>query len=96
MNNLHLYRGVGKDFKCRFDGACYGMICIAPDICSRKRVTSKKDIRFIIKFLKYQLKEQKGFNRWIKEMEHIQKKNVKSNIAYIKRKIKYYKERLLT
>ena len=86
----HICFGVGKDFKCRFEGACYGEICIAPSICSKKRLTDPKDIRTVIGFLRNNLKEQKIFNGWIAGCEKTQKKNIKSNILYLKRKIKYY------
>lgn len=94
MSTMYICHGVQKNYKCRFEGACYGEICIAPSICSKKRVINKKDIRFIIKFLKMQLKEQKGFTNWIKEWKEIQKKNIASNIKHLNRKIKYYQNRL--
>lgn len=91
MSNLHICFPVLKDYKCRFEGACYGEICICPNICSKKRLRKKSDIKSVLSFLRMRLKEQKEFDGWIKGWEEIQKKNKTININYLKRKINYYK-----
>lgn len=49
--DMHICIGVGKDFTCHFEGACYGEICIAPDLCQKKvKQLSSKEKAYIKKF----------------------------------------------
>ena len=38
MSALHVCHGVTPKMTCRFNGACYGEICIAPSICGKAEV----------------------------------------------------------
>lgn len=39
---IHVCYGVQKSYRCKFDGSCYGEICIAPVWCERKRLTKEQ------------------------------------------------------
>ena len=49
MSNMHLCVGVGKDFTCHYNGACYGEICIDPKRCSKKPSELTEDDKKFIK-----------------------------------------------
>ena len=50
---IHVCYGVQPHFTCHFNGACYGEICINPDLCSKKtEELTKKEKRYIKEFNK--------------------------------------------
>lgn len=64
----------------------FGEICVGCNACGRFDKDTQKECA--LKIYKQQLKEQYEFNDWIEGMEEIQRKNIKSNIEYLERKIK--------
>lgn len=53
MSNLHICVGVGKDFTCYYNGACFGEICIDPKRCRKKpEELTEEDKRSIENFNK--------------------------------------------
>ena len=69
-----------------YSGMCIGCGCCSHDL--KKRYEER------LKVCKRLLQEQLDFDNWIEGLEHIQRKNVKANIRYFKRRIKYYRKRL--
>lgn len=41
---IHMCHGVTDEMVCRFNGACYGEICIAPATCSKKELTAEEQV----------------------------------------------------
>lgn len=69
----------------------YGEICIGCGCCSKdKKVRYESRIRCLERWLK----EQYEFDYWIEGCEELQRKNIKSNIKYFKRRLRYYKKQL--
>lgn len=68
--------------------SCIGCGCCAKD----KKARYKNRVRV----LKRVLKEQYNFNNWDDdpELKAIQERNIKSNIRYLKKKLRYYKKLL--
>ena len=69
----------------------YGEICVGCGCCSadpKVRAESR------LKFCERMLQEQYDFDDWIEGWEETQRKNIKANIVYFKRRIRYYKKRL--
>ena len=69
----------------------YGEICVGCGCCSsdpRERCEAR------LKVTERMLKEQLDFDDWMEGWEETQRKNIKANIAYFKRRIRYYKKRL--
>lgn len=46
---VHICIGVDKDMTCRFNGACYGYICIAPGVCLKKEAELTDEDRATMK-----------------------------------------------
>lgn len=69
----------------------YGEICIGCGCCLKdKRKRYKNRIRVLERWLD----EQENFDGWIEGSEELQKKNIKSNIRYFKRRLRYYRKML--
>jgi len=68
--------------------ASYGEICIGCGCCS-----DDKSIRYPARLKMYQeqLEHDLNFNKWIKGWKRLQKRNIKKNITYCKRRIAIYK-----
>ncbi len=66
----------------------YGEICVGCNCCS-----SDKKIRYPARLQLYeqQLQQDLNFNRWTKGLKRLQKRNIKLNITYDKRRIAIYK-----
>ena len=66
----------------------YGEICVGCGCCSKD-----KSIRYPARLKLYQedLQRQLNFNHWIKGWKRLQKRNIKANITYCKRRIAIYK-----
>jgi hypothetical protein len=66
----------------------YGEICVGCGCCSKD-----KSVRYPARLKLYQedLHGQLHFTDWIKGWERLQKRNIKSNITYCKRRIAIYK-----
>jgi hypothetical protein len=46
--HLNICAGVTDTMTCRFNGACYGEICIAPRICKKNKSELTDDDRAVI------------------------------------------------
>ena len=69
----------------------YGEICIRCRCCSKeKKVRYESRIRCLERWLK----EQYEFDDWIDGWRETQEKNVKANIRYFKRRLRYYRKQL--
>jgi len=68
----------------------YGVICVKCNACGRFNKDTQKECA--LKMYERQLSEEQNFNRWIEGVEELQRKNIKKNILYIKKKIKELKE----
>lgn len=85
------------DFQCRkncwnlYDS--YGEICVGCGCCS-----SDKKVRYEsrIRCLERWLKERQEFDDWIDGFEEIQKKNIRDDIRYYKRRLRYYRQKIAT
>ena len=90
MSNIHI--DVAKGKKCwnwhETVYSCIGCGCCSPDIKTRQRNRAK--------VLRRQLQEQYDFNRWsdIPEIKALQERNIKLNISYYKRSLRYYEKAL--
>ena len=69
-------------------GNCYGCGCCAKD--KRQRYENR------IQYLNEQIDEQEHFDRWDDdpELRAVQEENVKFNIRWFKRKLRYYEKKL--
>ena len=69
--------------------------CIGCGCCSKDK---KLRYQNRVRVLKRQLKSQYDFNDWVDdpELKAIQERNVKANIRYFKKKLRYYENRLLS
>lgn len=69
----------------------YGEICVHCGCCAIDKKTRYKSR---LKCLKRWLKEREEFDDWDDHpgMRELQEKNIKSDIQYFKRKIRYYKQ----
>jgi hypothetical protein len=69
-------------------GNCYGCGCCAKN--KRQRYENR------IRYLRGMIEEQKHFDNWFDEPEirALQEKNVKENIRWFKRKLRYYEKKL--
>ena len=69
----------------------YGEICVGCGCCSADpKIRAESRLRVCERMLQ----EQYDFDDWIEGWEETQRKNVKANIVYFKRIIRYYKKRL--
>lgn len=75
----------------------YGEICLKCGCCSRNPDYRDRVIR-IIRLYRESLHEQKNFDLWSNndELKRLQERNIKSNILYCKRKIRFYRKILHT
>lgn len=89
MASIHIDFACGKNCWNIFDS--YGEICIGCGCCSKDK---KKRYESRIRCLERWLKEQYEFDYWIEGCEELQRKNIKSNIKYFKRRLRYYKKQL--
>ena len=66
----------------------YGMICVGCGCCSKD-----KAVRYPARLKMYeeQLQYELNFNTWIPGWIRLQKRNIKKNITYCKRRIAIYK-----
>lgn len=64
----------------------YGEICVHCNACGRFDKTTQKECA--LKMYKEKLQEQYDFDDWDKDLEWLQRKNIKSNIEYFKEKIR--------
>lgn len=73
----------------------HGEICVHCGCCSRN--TDYKDrLKCNLKYYNERLEEELNFDNWDEEFIELQKKNVRSNILYFKRKIRTVKKILRT
>ena len=71
----------------------YGEICVGCRCCSSdKRVRYESRIRCLERWLK----ERQEFDDWIDGCEEIQKKNIRDDIRYYKRRLRYYRQKIAT
>lgn len=63
----------------------YGEICVGCNACGRFDKSTQNECA--LKLYKRMLQEQYDFNNWTEGFEEIQKKNIKSNIEFLKNKI---------
>lgn len=90
MGNVHI------DFACiekcwNIIDSYGGMHCVGCGCCSRdKKIRYENRIRCLERWLK----EQYEFDDWIEEWRETQEKNVKANIRYFKRQLRYYRKKL--
>jgi adenylosuccinate synthase len=77
--------GVSKDC---VNGASYGEICVGCGCCSKDKM-----VRYHARLQMYteELETAQHFNTWIKGYKRLQRRNMKSNITYCKRRIAIYK-----
>lgn len=90
--NIHLDIPVSD--KCWNFYDSYGQICVHCGCCSKDKITRYKAR---LKCCKEWLKETEEFNGWAYDYPDLletQKKNVASDIAHFKRKIRYYEKKL--
>lgn len=70
----------------------YGTHCIGCGCCVKdKKARYENRIRCLERWLK----EQYEFDDWIPEWKEEQEKNIKANIRYFKRKLRYYKSKMV-
>ncbi len=86
---LHVDYQARKD--CYATSWSYGEICVGCGCCSKDNLT-----RWIAR-LNYNIlerEEQKHFNQWIPGLIRLQKRNMKSNLKHVNRRIGQYKRLL--
>ena len=89
MSNIHVDFACTKNCWNLIDS--YGMICTGCGCCAKdKKVRYESRIRCLERWLK----EQYEFNDWYDEWRETQEKNVKANIRYFKRQLRYYRKQL--
>ena len=87
--NIHVDFAAGKSCWNLIDS--YGELCVGCGCCAKdKKVRYESRIRCLERWLK----EQYEFNDWIPEWKEQQEKNIKANIRYFKRRLRYYKAKL--
>lgn len=64
----------------------YGEICVHCNACGRFDKSTQKECA--LKMYREELQKQYDFNNWAEGLEELQRKNIKSNIKYLKKKIK--------
>lgn len=69
----------------------YGEICVRCGCCSPDPIIRAKAR---LKVCEERLKERMNFNDWMEGWEETQRRNIASDIFYLKKKINYYKKRL--
>lgn len=84
MSEVHICYSVTKDC---INHDSYGMICVGCGCCSKD-----KTIRYPARLKMYRehLDEAKNFDQWINGWRRIQRRNMKLNITYNKRRIAIY------
>ncbi len=84
-NTIHVCFSVTKDC---INPDSYGTICVGCLCCSKD-----KTIRYPARLKLYQdgLEKELNFKNWIKGAIRLQKRNIKKNITYCKRRIAIYK-----
>ena len=70
----------------------YGMHCVGCGCCVKDKKTRYENR---IRCLERWLKEQYEFDDWIPKWKEEQEKNIKANIQYFKRQLRYYKSKLV-
>ena len=88
---MHICQAVKKKCWNLYDS--YGEICVHCDCCSSDpKIRAKARIEVI----KEQLNHNEHFDEWSDDpkWKSVQEKNIKSNIKYYKRQIRYYTNRL--
>lgn len=73
----------------------YGEICVHCGCCSRNP-DYKDRLKCQLKYYNECLEEELNFDNWIEGLEETQKKNIRINILYFKRKIRKVKKILRT
>ena len=68
------------------NSASYGEICVLCNACGRFDKSTQKECA--LKMYREELQKQYDFNNWAEGLEELQRKNIKSNIKYLKKKIK--------
>lgn len=82
MTYIHISYPVLED--CINDDS-YGEICVHCNACGKWDKSTQKESA--LKMYEECLQQQYDFSSWIKGFEETQKKNIKANIKYYKRKI---------
>ena len=86
---MHLDFAVGKSCWNLIDS--YGEICVKCGCCSNDKKTRYESR---IRCLERWLEERKNFDDWIDGWRETQEKNIKSDIRWFRRKLRYYKRKL--
>lgn len=87
--DIHIDFACGKNCWNLIDS--YGQHCIGCGCCSKDR---KRRYESRIRCLERWLQEQYEFDDWIPEWREEQEKNVKANILWFRRQLRYYKKQL--
>ena len=69
----------------------YGEMCVGCGCCLKDK---KKRYESRIRCLERWIDEWKNFDGWIEGCEDLQRKNIRSNLKYFNRRLRYYKSRL--
>ena len=69
----------------------YGEVCVGCGCCSKDK---KKRYESRIRCLEEWLKEREEFDDWDEGWRELQEENIKSDIRYFKRRLRYYKKGL--
>ena len=89
MSNIHIDFACTKNCWNLIDS--YGMICTGCGCFAKdKKVRYENRIRCLERWLK----EQYEFDDWIDNFRDIQEKNIRANIRYFKRQLRYYRQKL--
>lgn len=90
---MNIYIDVACNKNCWNFLDSYGEICIGCRCCSKdKKIRYESRIRCLERWLE----EKLNFDMWIDGLEDLQRKNIKSDISYFKRKLRYYRHKLKT
>ena len=86
---IHISRSVQKN--CWNFHDSFGEICVGCGCCSKDK---KERYESRIRCLEYWLKEQLEFDGWTDGWREIQEENIKANIRYYKRRLRYYRQKI--
>jgi len=89
MADVHIDFAVRKDCWNFIDS--YGEICVGCGCCSKdKKTRYESRIRCVERWLD----ERINFDDWIEGCRELQEKNIKADIKYYKRRLRYYRAKL--